>query len=75
MLDRPNSLQDLYWSGHSRLFEDTTHVIGGIGIGLVVGSKDRASNRRYGWIFLVVSAALHLYALVTAKGKPAESYH
>ncbi len=69
MLERINALQDQYWGSHSRLFSNVTHVIGGIGIGLLAASKNRAANRRYGRMFLVVSAALHLYAFVTAQGK------
>jgi hypothetical protein len=71
MLERINSLQDRYWGSHSRLFENVTHVIGGVGIGLLAASKNRAANRRYGRMFLVVSAAMHLYAFVTAQGKTA----
>src|SRR5690606_34813234 len=52
VLERINSLEDRYWGSHSRLFENVTHVIGGVGIGLLAASKDRASNRRFGRIFL-----------------------
>lgn len=73
MLEHLNSLQDRYWSGHSRVFEDATHVIGGVGIGLLAASKDSGTNRRIGFVFLVVSAALHLYAMMTAREEPAGS--
>jgi hypothetical protein len=67
MLDRLESLDDQIWNGHSRVFEDVTHVVGGLGIGLLVGAPPSTAKRPLGFALLVVSTILHLYALATAQ--------
>ncbi len=58
---------DRIWAGHSRTFEDVTHTVGGIGIGLLLCPALRGSNRGAGFGLIALSAALHLYAYATAR--------
>lgn len=67
MLERIAERNERVWAGHSRLLEDSTHAIGGIGIGLLACSPLRQSTRGVGVALLALSAALHVYALATAR--------
>ena len=55
------------WEGHSHKFEDMTHVIGGIGFGLLMYSAVEKQARPLGVALVALSAALHLYAYATSR--------
>jgi hypothetical protein len=67
MLERIMAWDGAVWEGHSRTFEDITHVFEGMGFGLVLSSilGDRA--RSTGYILIVVTALIHVYAIATAR--------
>lgn len=67
MLERIVRRNDEIWAGHGRVFEDATHVVGGIGIGLLMCSSLGGSSRRLGFAMVAISAALHGYAFATAQ--------
>jgi hypothetical protein len=50
------------WAGHSRMLEDMTHVIGGIGIGILLYPALRCQQKPLGYTLLLISTALHCYA-------------
>jgi hypothetical protein len=50
------------WEGHSRILEDVTHVIGGIGVGLLLYPILRRQAKPLAWSLLLLSTALHAYA-------------
>ena len=53
------------WEGHSRILEDVTHTLGGIGLGLVLYPATRRSYKAIGYTLLLASTALHFYADMT----------
>lgn len=62
MLERMERRNRQVWEGHPRSFEDFTHVLGGVGLGLLLYGLVRPSARRLGWLMVGLSAALHVYA-------------
>lgn len=66
MLDRLEEMNRLIWEGHTRVLEDTTHVIGGIGLGLLAYPLAGERARPLAALMIGLSAALHLYAFVTS---------
>lgn len=67
VIDYLEAMNDQVWAGHSRMLEDATHALGGIGIGLVACSAFDGSTRNAGYALMALSGALHLYALLTAR--------
>ena len=67
MLERIAERNERVWAGHSRLFEDSTHVIAGVGFGLLVCPSLGRSNRGVGIALVALSTALHVYAMATAR--------
>lgn len=47
--------------------ENTAHVIGGIGVGLLIYASVRRSARTLGWALVGLSSLLHLYAYLTSR--------
>jgi len=50
------------WEGHSRMLEDVTHVMGGIGIGILLYPALRCQHKPLAYTLLLLSTALHCYA-------------
>jgi hypothetical protein len=50
------------WQGHSRSFEDVTHAIGGLGLGLLAYGYVRPNARPLGFFLLGLSTVLHVVA-------------
>jgi hypothetical protein len=48
--------------GHSRVLEDVTHVIGGIGLGMLLYPALRHRSKALAYILVLLSTALHFYA-------------
>jgi len=61
------ALSDRIWEGHSRAFEDLTHVVAGVGMGLIACSGVGGDKRPAGFALVMLAAALHLYAFLTAR--------
>ena len=55
------------WERHSRVLEDVTHVLGGVGLGLLAYSAIARWARPIGAVFVGLSFLLHLYAFVTSR--------
>jgi len=49
------------WRDHSTFLEDITHVVGGVGIGLLLSPVLRKA-KPVGWAMVLASTALHFYA-------------
>jgi hypothetical protein len=62
MLRRLNQRNEAIWEGHPRVLEDLTHVIGGIGLGLLLYPIVRQRTKLIGYSMLLMSTALHFYA-------------
>jgi hypothetical protein len=58
------------WEGHTFLFQDFTHTLGGFGLGFLLSSAAGERARTLGFAFLGLSALLHVYAFITS---PAQS--
>ncbi|MGH2461147.1 MAG: hypothetical protein ACRDIY_20000 [Chloroflexota bacterium] len=67
MLEKIARRDNEIWAGHSRIFEDATHVVGGAGIGLLMCQALSGRSREVGFALIGISAALHVYAFVTAQ--------
>jgi len=50
------------WEGHSRVLADATHVLGGLGLGLLLHPTKRGATRPVGWALVLLSTAVHIYA-------------
>jgi hypothetical protein len=72
MLRQLDELDRQVWDGRHML-EDVTHVLGGIGVGLLVYSRVARWARPLGFALLGLSALLHLYALVVTQAAPRTS--
>jgi len=66
MLDQLEEMNDKVWGGHSSLFEDATHALGGMGFGLLACSFLGRSRLPIGYGLVAFSAFLHVYAMLTA---------
>ncbi len=69
MLKRIDKRNQALWRGHSSLLEDATHVLGGVGIGLLLqpavrGARKSGGGRTksVGWSLIAMSTAMHVYA-------------
>jgi hypothetical protein len=72
MMERIEERNRAVWDGHTHLFEDATHVIGGIGLGFLLGSSVGDRARAFGFGLLAASALLHVYAYMTSPAGTAE---
>jgi hypothetical protein len=50
------------WKGHSAVLQDTTHVIGGAGLGMLLHPSMEKQSKRLAVALLLLSTALHVYA-------------
>jgi hypothetical protein len=66
MMERIETRNRAVWEGHTRLFEDATHVIGGVGLGFLLCSSAGDRARWFGFGLLAMSVLLHVYAYVTS---------
>ncbi len=66
MMERIEARNRAIWEGHTRVFENATHAIGGIGLGFLLCSAVGERARTYGFALVAVSALLHVYAFATA---------
>lgn len=62
MLERLERRNREIWEGHPRMLEDVTHVLGGIGLGLLLYPVLRGRIKVLGYACLLISTALHFYA-------------
>ncbi len=62
MLKRLDKRNQALWQGYSSLVEDVTHVVGGIGIGLLLQPALRSQTKSIGWSMVGLSTAVHIYA-------------
>jgi hypothetical protein len=62
MLERLEERNREVWSGHSTILEDVTHVVGGIGVGMLLYPTLARRAKSLGWAMLLVSTAMHFYA-------------
>ena len=74
MRKRIERLNDDVWKGHSRVLQDVTHVIGGIGLGMLVSAASAGRGRPLGLSLVVLSTVLHVYAATVkpARRRPVE---
>jgi hypothetical protein len=70
MLKRIEQMNRDIWSGHSRLLQDVTHVVGGIGLGMLLSPRSLDQGRPLGMSLVVLSTVLHLYAAVVKPPLP-----
>ena len=70
MLEQIEKADRQMWEGHSRVLEDVTHMLGGVGLGLLAYSALRKNARPVGYALMGLSVLLHLYALTTAHAGP-----
>ncbi len=68
MLTKLEELDRQVWEGR-RVLEDTTHVLGGAGVGLLIYSTVARWARPLGYALLGLSFLLHLYAFVAVQAK------
>jgi hypothetical protein len=66
MMERIEERNRTVWEGHTRLFEDATHVVGGIGLGFLLCSPVGDRARAFGFGLLATSFLLHVYAYMTS---------
>ncbi len=59
-----NGLNEQVWEGHSHTFEDVTHLLGGVGFGLLLCSALRERNRPIGFALIGLATLLHVYAYI-----------
>ncbi|TAK31736.1 MAG: hypothetical protein EPO21_16805 [Chloroflexota bacterium] len=69
MLERLESADSRVWEGHTRVLEDATHMLGGIGAGLLLYSVLPQKARNIGVGLLGVSFLMHLYAFTTSRSR------
>lgn len=72
-----NTLEELdrsVWDGR-HVLEDVTHVLGGVGVGLLVYSAVARWARPLGYALMGLSVLLHGYAFVTASFKVSATEH
>lgn len=50
------------WSGQPTMLEDVTHVLGGIGFGLLIHPILKGKVKPVGWALVLLSTAVHFYA-------------
>jgi hypothetical protein len=62
MRKRIEQINDGVWKGHSRILQDVTHLIGGIGLGMLVSATSTGRGRPLGISLVLLSTALHVYA-------------
>ena len=62
MLKRLDKRNQALWQGYPSVVEDVTHVVGGIGIGLLLQPALRARTKSIGWSMVALSTAMHIYA-------------
>lgn len=70
MLEQVENAERSVWGSHTHLLEDTTHVVGGIGLGLLLYSVLPKEARNVGFGLLALSALGHVYALTTSRSRP-----
>jgi hypothetical protein len=58
------ALNEEVWEGHSHTFEDVTHLLGGVGLGMLLCTALRERRRLTGFALVLLSALLHLYAYI-----------
>lgn len=69
MLDELEKWDRQIWEKHSRVLEDVTHSIGGVGVGLMVYSSVARWARPLGYGLVAISLLFHLYALLAPQSK------
>jgi hypothetical protein len=62
MLKRIEQRNQEIWKGHSTILSDATHVIGGIGLGLLLYPVLERRAKSLGWMMTLISSAMHFYA-------------
>lgn len=62
MLKRLEQRNREIWQGRSDVLQDVTHTIGGVGVGFLLYPVVRGRSKTIGWLLVILSAALHLYA-------------
>lgn len=62
MLGRLEARNREIWEGHPRMLEDITHVLGGIGLGLLLYPVLRRQSKLLAYSLVLISTGLHLYA-------------
>jgi uncharacterized membrane protein len=62
MLKQIERMNSGVWSGHSRLLQVLTHVIGGIGLGMLMSPRPYGDGKPLGYSLVLLSTALHVYA-------------
>jgi hypothetical protein len=50
------------WKGHSRILQEVTHVVGGIGVGMLMSSKSTGQSKPLAYSLVLLATALHVYA-------------
>jgi hypothetical protein len=74
MLERIEQRTREIWEGHPRILEDVTHVIGGIGLGMLLYPVLRHQSKPLAFTLILLSAGLHVYAdMVKPSGRPRET--
>jgi hypothetical protein len=51
------------WGGHSSILVDFTHVLGGLGLGMLLHPALGGRSKPLGYLLVILSTALHLHAL------------
>ncbi len=69
MLERMERRNRAIWEGHYRVFEDVTHVIGGMGIALILSPLFRRQAKPIGFSLVALSGMLHAYAFMNRSGR------
>ena len=70
MIEKVENAERSLWEGHTHVLEDATHMLGGVGLGLLLYSRLPREARNIGFALVGVSLLMHLYALMTARSRP-----
>ena len=70
MIEQVESAERSLWEGHTHVLEDVTHMVGGVGLGLLLYSSVPRDARNIGFVLVAASLLMHLYALMTARTRP-----
>lgn len=74
MMTSLDQLKHRVWDDR-HTFEDSAHVLGGIGVGLLIYPSVHRSARTLGWALVGLSSLMHLYAFLTRSRGAAAATH
>lgn len=69
MLQRLEERNREIWEGHPRMLQDIAHVLGGVGLGLLLYPVLLRASKSIGYTMLLLSTGAHFYADTVKPGR------